>query len=366
MDLSHVADQTNRKVLDHSPLRDNQNWLFDVIYDRAAFEIQTRNLPLPIANSNERLPLPVFLGYSGNATSTYESALTIVRRITRRETASIGIGKRLNRVVSIESEEGQIVPNIFQLSSGETSLLNLFLSILRDFDLCSVTFSNTAAIRGIVVVDEIDLHLHAVHQYAVLPELIKMFPKVQFVFATHSPLVVLGMQKVFGEDGFDLYRLPRGHKISPEEFSEFGDAYRAFTTTSLFANDIRTAIETAQKPIVFVEGATDKKYLEKAAALLGREALLDKIGIQDGRGSPELGKIWNSFKSPLADIIRHKVVLLFDSDTNKLNKNEGNIFQRVIPWQDDTPLRKGIENLFETFTVEKARQNKQEFIDVIE
>ena len=112
-----------------------------------------------------------------------------------------------------------IVPNIFQLSSGETSLFNTFLSILRDFEMSGSQFSNAADIRGIVVVDEMDLHLHAVHQHEVLPSLIGMFPKVQFIVTTHSPLFVLGMHKAFGEDGFGLYQLPRGHQISPEEFS---------------------------------------------------------------------------------------------------------------------------------------------------
>ena len=60
------------------------------------------------------------------------------------------------------------VPNVFQLSGGEVSLLNLFLSILRDFDLCQTSFARAEDIRGIVVVDEIDLHLHAVYQYEVL------------------------------------------------------------------------------------------------------------------------------------------------------------------------------------------------------
>ena len=75
------------------------------------------------------------------------------------------------------SEAGQKVPNIFQLSSGETSLLNIFLSIVRDFDLSGTQFSRAEDVRGIVVVDEVDLHLHAVHQYEILPSLIKMFPK---------------------------------------------------------------------------------------------------------------------------------------------------------------------------------------------
>ena len=176
MDARHVAGHTSRKVIASSPLHENQNWLFDVVYDRAALELQTQHVNLPVNDGNVTFPLPLFLGYSGDAARTYEAAQQIVRILLRRNDVRFGIGRRHNRVVSIVSDVGsearQLVPNIFQMSSGETSLLNLFLSILRDFDLCRTNFASTGDIRGIVVVDEIDLHLHAVHQHDVLPEVI--------------------------------------------------------------------------------------------------------------------------------------------------------------------------------------------------
>ena len=247
MVLEHASGSTSRQVVNYSPLHDNQNWLFEVLYDRVAFEINTRELPFPVADSTTKISLPLFLGYSGNATSIYDVVLQVVRAITKVQNARFGVGKRHQRVISIESETGQLIPNLFQLSSGEISLLNMFLSILQDFDLCGTSFSDTMGIRGIVIVDEIDLHLHATHQYEILPKLIRMFPNIQFVVTTHSPLFVLGMKKIFGDDGFALYRLPQGQKISSEEFSEFGDAYQVLTETKRFINDIRTEIENAQK-----------------------------------------------------------------------------------------------------------------------
>ena len=284
IDRRHLARHTIRKVIASSPLHENQNWLFDVIYDMAAFELQTRPVNLSVKDGTAIIPLPVFSGYSGDAARTYEAVIEIVRKMFRNPNIRPGIGRRNDRAVAVISEHGsyssQMVPNIFQLSSGETSLLNLFLSILRDFDLCGTPFSSTTDIRGIAVVDEIDLHLHAVHQNEVLPELIEMFPNVQFVVTTHSPLFVLGMQRVFGEDGFALYRLPQGHRINPEEFSEFGEAYRAFTETAKFSGDMRAAIEGAQKPIVFVEGLTDQRYIERASNLLGREAVIGSLELR--------------------------------------------------------------------------------------
>ncbi len=43
--------------------------------------------------------------------------------------------------------------------------------------------------RGLVLVDEVDLHLHPSWQRSVVPVLAKALPSIQFVFSTHSPLV---------------------------------------------------------------------------------------------------------------------------------------------------------------------------------
>ncbi len=365
MDLKHTQGQTERRVINYSPLRDNQNWLFEVVYDRAAFEMQTRRFPVTFGDSDRPVLVTDFQGYSGQASNTSNTALEVVRKIMRRRDVRFRIGTRRNRVVSIMSGSGsgsrQLVPNIFQLSSGETSLLNLFLSILRDFDLCGTPFSTTSDIRGIAVVDEIDLHLHAVHQHEVLPELIKMFLNVQFVVTTHSPLFALGMQRVFGGNGFALYRLPQGHQISPEEFSEFGDAYRAFTETARFSNDMRAAILGAQKPIVFVEGATDLRYIEKASKLLGKQAVLGSLELRDGGGKGNLAKLWKDSLLPLTEALPQQVLLVFDCDTGKPPDSKGKLLQRSIPLQGQHPIKKGIENLFSKSTLEMARQQNRMF-----
>ena len=370
MDLTGTLGYTTRKVINHSPLRDNQNWLFEVLYDRSVFEILAPNANFSIGNDNN-LPVPIFLGHSGEATETYEIALKIMRVIMRGGgNIRYGVGRRNHRVVSIMRDENNVsetlVPNIFQLSSGETSLLNLFLSILRDCDLCDATFKRTVDISGIVVVDEIDLHLHAVHQYEILPKLIQMFPRVQFIVTTHSPLFVLGMKQLFGEDGFALYRLPQGQQISPEEFNEFESAYQLLTTTRRFSDDMRAAIENAQNPVVYVEGVTDQEYIRKAAELLDRQELLERNELKDGGGGGNLGKIWRNLPKAvdILDVVHQKVILLHDCDASVEPGRNGNFFRRGIPRQPGHPVAKGIENLFDREALEKAREHKPAFIDI--
>jgi predicted ATP-binding protein involved in virulence len=44
--------------------------------------------------------------------------------------------------------------------------------------------------RGIVMIDEVDMHLHPAWQQTILGNLIKAFPKIQFIVTTHSPQVI--------------------------------------------------------------------------------------------------------------------------------------------------------------------------------
>jgi hypothetical protein len=51
------------------------------------------------------------------------------------------------------------------------------------------------SISGIVLIDEIDLHLHPAWQRTIVPSLAAAFPKLQFVMTTHSPLIANTMRK---------------------------------------------------------------------------------------------------------------------------------------------------------------------------
>jgi hypothetical protein len=50
-----------------------------------------------------------------------------------------------------------------------------------------------AEMEGIVLVDEIDLHLHPAWQVDLIPTLKRVFPRLQFIVTTHSPMVLPGL-----------------------------------------------------------------------------------------------------------------------------------------------------------------------------
>ena len=51
---------------------------------------------------------------------------------------------------------------------------------------------------GVVMIDEIDLHLHPKWQRRVVNDLLNAFPKIQFVATTHSPFVIQSLPAMEG------------------------------------------------------------------------------------------------------------------------------------------------------------------------
>lgn len=159
-----------------------------------------------------------------------------------------------------------VIPSLDSLSTGQSALFNMFATIVRYADTININNSiHLSDITGIVVIDEIELHLHSSLQREVLPKLIALFPKIQFIITTHSPLFLLGMEEQFGEFGFEIYQMPHGIKIGAERFSEFQKAYTYLTNTQRYEQDIYEAIRTKQdKMLVITEGTTDWKHMKAA------------------------------------------------------------------------------------------------------
>ena len=176
-----------------------------------------------------------------------------------------------DRFKIIRSSDGHVIsPSLDSLSTGQIALFNLFSTIVRYAD--NNRIENTielSKIQGIVVIDEIELHLHATLQREVIPKLIKLFPKVQFIITTHSPLFLLGMQETFGDEAFDVYELPSAQKITVERFSQFQKAYEYFKKTETYQREAedtlnRIRAQTSTKPLVITEGPTDWKHMKAA------------------------------------------------------------------------------------------------------
>lgn len=86
--------------------------------------------------------------------------------------------------------------NVTQLSQGEKSLMALVGDIARRLAMMNPGLENPLHGDGIVLIDEIDMHLHPQWQRSIIQRLQTTFPNCQFVLTTHSPLVISDVKDI--------------------------------------------------------------------------------------------------------------------------------------------------------------------------
>lgn len=87
-------------------------------------------------------------------------------------------------------KKGEIEIAVDQLSDGEKCTLALFGDLARRVAMANPNRDNPLEGSGIVLIDEVELHMHPSWQRRVLPVLRKVFPNIQFIVTTHSPQVL--------------------------------------------------------------------------------------------------------------------------------------------------------------------------------
>ena len=93
--------------------------------------------------------------------------------------------------------------SIAQLSEGEKCVLAMTGDLARKLAIANPKRENPLEGEGIVLIDEVDLHLHPTWQGRIMPLLINTFPNIQFIVTTHSPKI---LGEIAGEASiFELY-----------------------------------------------------------------------------------------------------------------------------------------------------------------
>lgn len=102
---------------------------------------------------------------------------------------SLRLGKDNNQQLWID--RGNATIPVRQLSDGERGILALVLDLTRRLAQANPTLDDPAAkAEAIVLIDEIDLHLHPKWQRQIAHNLSAAFPCCQFIATTHSPQVI--------------------------------------------------------------------------------------------------------------------------------------------------------------------------------
>ncbi len=79
-----------------------------------------------------------------------------------------------------------------ELASGYRSIITMIGDLMIRLSKTQSEITDFHKLAGIVLIDEIDLHLHPKWQKALVENLTKLFPRIQFIASTHSPIPILG------------------------------------------------------------------------------------------------------------------------------------------------------------------------------
>lgn len=94
----------------------------------------------------------------------------------------------------MEVEKNDQRLTVDQLSDGEKCLMAMVGDLTRRMAIANPLRSNPLEGDGIILIDEVDLHLHPIWQRMVVPKLAEVFPNCQFLISTHSPHIVTHVQ----------------------------------------------------------------------------------------------------------------------------------------------------------------------------
>ncbi|MBS1205907.1 MAG: uncharacterized protein H6R25_2806 [Proteobacteria bacterium] len=96
-------------------------------------------------------------------------------------------------VVKVISDNNEVT--IEQLSDGQRVFLGLVADLARRMVMLNPLLENPFEGRGIILIDEIELHLHPKWQQDVIANLQDVFPNLQKIITTHSPIVLSTVDK---------------------------------------------------------------------------------------------------------------------------------------------------------------------------
>lgn len=236
-----------------SDLKSIANWIMDVVLDNQIYKDES------------------FL------MNRLQTLFTLVLLPKLKQNVRLGIGKRQHgdtriSIMANNQEETLLYPSIFFMSSGELALSCLFCEVLKQAD----NISRLSNSKGIVLIDEVDKHLHVTLQKDVLPLLMGLFPNVQFIITTHSPFVSLGLHNA--KLSFNNIDFDQGGVSCPYEEN---DLYLQVYNLMINKNRdykkqydlLLDKVKKAKKPIIITEGKTDWRHLKKAFSVLDTEDL---------------------------------------------------------------------------------------------
>ena len=120
-----------------------------------------------------------------------------------------------------------------ELSDGYSTIIDLVADLIIKMQIRN-TLTKAYEMEGIVLIDEVEAHLHLKLQRLLLPMLTKIFPNIQFIITTHSPFV---LNSVSNAVAFDLDKAERYTDLTKYSYEALAEGYFEVETDSIFLLD---------------------------------------------------------------------------------------------------------------------------------
>ena len=214
-------------------------------------------------NKENRKKLKEGLNYSNPILDTVRKALEVFfKSLSTTKFTKIHIEDESDEKINSDSENLFIEKNgenfnFYQLSDGERMTILLVADIAFRLALANQVNSEPLKGNGIVLIDEIETHLHPAWQQEIINSLKTTFPNIQFFITTHSPQVLSSVDKrnVHIIEDFKFYKSPqtKGRDTNSILSEVFGVlerpeyAYKDFNTLYKLIDDPETEREAAIK-----------------------------------------------------------------------------------------------------------------------
>lgn len=175
-----------------------------------------------------------------------------------------------------EGDGGTHTLELAQLSDGYRNLLAVVLDFARRLAQANPNWPNPLEAPGILLIDEVELHLHPRWQQTVIPGLRAAFPNTQLIISTHSPAVLTTVRREH------IHLLGVNHQFEhlPEDVGTYG-AENSRVLAEVFGADSRPRnIETVEQLNQYL-GLIENRQHDTDAALALRSALEFALGRSD-------------------------------------------------------------------------------------
>jgi predicted ATP-binding protein involved in virulence len=172
--------------------------------------------------------------------------------------------------MTITKQGQELIVN--QLSDGEKCLLALAGDLARRLAIANPGLADPLQGSGVVLIDEIELHLHPAWQRKVIPALTDTFRNCQFIVTTHSPQV---LSQVKPDGIYILERTDEGMVAMRPESSYGRDSNRILEDLM----DVPKRPQEIKDRLLELFRLIDKGDLDAAKQL--RQQLEDEIGYDE-------------------------------------------------------------------------------------